>query len=142
MSPSPFFPLPPAALTALVFFIPSFAFGDSRCSPPSVSCSCRGMGNCRPIHKQMLSVVCMRALQEGPHHALLVLLLNPEPSAEALDGWEGVEEGGGGSVGTEGAWFVKVGAKKDCNSFGLHFYYIIVWFKQIKTNMDTESLGK
>lgn len=34
----------------------------------------------------------MCALQEGSHHALLLLLLNPVPSAEALDGWKG--EGG------------------------------------------------
>lgn len=38
----------------------------------------------------------MCALQEGSHHALLLLLLNQEPSAEALDGWKGVEEGEGG----------------------------------------------
>lgn len=37
----------------------------------------------------------MCALQEGSHHALLLLLLNQEPSAEALDGWRGVQEGEG-----------------------------------------------
>lgn len=93
---------PPPVVTALFFFIPPFAFDDSRSPPPPVSCSCRGMGNCRPIDKQMLSVVCMCALQEGPHHVLL-LLLNPEPSAEAL--MAGEESKRGGSVGTEeGGW--------------------------------------
>lgn len=32
-----------------------------------VSCRCRGMRNCQPIHKQMLPKPCMWALQEGPH---------------------------------------------------------------------------
>lgn len=64
--------------------------------PTPISCISRGMDNCRPIHKQMLSMVCIWAVQEGPHR---VLLLNPEPSAEALDGWEGMVEGQGmGSV--------------------------------------------
>lgn len=70
-------------------------------------------------------MVCMCALQEGPHHALLLLLLNPEPSAEALDGWEGVEEGEGGSVGTEGeGCSLKVVAKKNVTLFAFIFFLI------------------
>lgn len=60
------------------------------------------MGNCCPIHKQMLSMVCVCVHSRRAHHTLLLLLLNPGPSAEALDGWEGVGGRRGGGCGNTG----------------------------------------
>lgn len=68
----------------------------------SVSCRCRGMGNCRPIHKQMLPVPRMWALQEGPHqlcccwtqsHLLKHLMVEKKWKREGGGGWE---QGGSG----------------------------------------------
>lgn len=68
----------------------------------------------------MLSMVCMCALQEGPHHALLSLL-NPEPSAEALDGWR--KETGRGKCGNRGRRVGTEGGSKKRMQLGVHLQF-------------------